>query len=341
MASPRSRSKPRRVAVLYNHDVGARADVADVAQAAVDVEGALRELGHEPHRLPVGGPAPVQTLVAAIARLREQDTDLVFNLCEAVGGQAQHEPLVPHLLELAGLPYTGSGPLALGLALRKDRARVQLGAAGVPIAGGVVYEAMPQRPPPLRFPLIAKLAGEDASLGIDCGSVVRDFPSLRKQVRRLLDAHPGPVLVEEFIAGREIYVSLVGGKALPPHEIDFSAMPADCPPIVTYDAKWKPGSNEDLGSRPTRAEKLEGLAELLPALAQRAFFALGLADYARIDFRVDTVGHPYVIDVNPNCDLSAGAGVARAAGYAGWTYPQLIAGVCDAAWSRHTTRSEA
>ena len=330
-----------RVAVLYNHDEGARTDIADVAAAAVDVAGALRELGHETELAPIGGPAPVQALVARIARMRDAEIDLVFNLCEAVAGQSKHEPLVPHLLSLAGLPHTGSGPLSLGLALRKDRARVLLGAAGVPIASGVTLGAIPTRSPPLRYPLIAKLANEDASVGIDRGSVATDFTALKQQVKKLLAKYPGPVLVEEFIAGREIYVSIVGDTALPPHEIDFSAMPKECPPIVTFDAKWKPGSAEDLGSRPTRAENLHELAELLPAIAMRAFHALELSDYARIDFRVNDAGHPYVIDVNPNCDLSESAGMARAARYASWSYPRLIGEICNAAWARTSKSPEA
>ena len=211
-----------------------------------------------------------------------------------------------------------------------------LAGAGVPIAAGVCYETPPRRAPPLQFPLIVKLAGEDASTGIDRGSVVQDFAALKRRVEALLARHPGPILVEEFIAGREIYVSLVGATptALPLHEIDFTAMPASCPPIVTYVGKWNPGSPEDLGSRSVRATKLGSLAEALPQLATRAFRALDLRDYARVDFRVDGHGVPHVIDVNPNCDLSAGAGMARAAGFARWTHTQLVDKICQSAMMR-------
>ena len=333
--SPRSRGL--RVAVLYNHDPDAPADVADVEHAAADIEASLGEAGYRPTKVAVDGTAPLPALTRAIEALVRARTELVFNLCEAVGGRSAHEPLVPHLLELAGLPYTGSGPLGLGLALRKDRARRLLAGAGVPSAAGTQYDAVPRRAPPLTFPLFVKLAGEDASVGIDAGSVVHDFHALARRVDALLGRYTGPVLVEEFIPGREIYVSLVGPgpTALPPHEIDFSGMPAECPPIVTYAGKWDPASPESLGSQPVRARRLGRLGPELAAIARRAFAALGLCDYARVDFRVDVAGRPFVIDVNPNCDLSAGAGMARAARFGGWSHAELVDRICRSALARH------
>jgi D-alanine-D-alanine ligase len=322
--------------VLFNHDPDAPADVADVAHAAADIESSLRAAGYRASLVPLDGDAPLRAIVRAIEALRDARIDLVFNLCEAIGGRSAHEPLLPHLLELAGLPYTGSGPLGLGLALRKDRARLVLVGAGVPIAAGMQYDEVPRRAPPLTFPLFCKLAGEDASVGIDAGSVVHDFHALSRRVDALLARYSGPVLVEEFIPGREIYVSLVGPGplALPPHEIDFSAMPAECPPIVTYAGKWDPSSPESLGSQPVRARRLGRLGPELAAIARRTFLALGLSDYARVDFRVDVAGRPFVIDVNPNCDLSTGAGMARAASFAGWSHAELVDRICRSALAR-------
>jgi D-alanine-D-alanine ligase len=329
-----------RVAVLYNHDPGAPADVADVERAARDVATALEEGGHRGQLVAVDGEGGARALVKAIDALSSSRVDLVFNLCEAVGGKSAHEPLVPHLLELAGLTFTGSGPLGLGLALRKDRARLVLSGAAVPIPAGTQYDAVPRRAPPLVFPLFCKLAAEDASVGIDAGSVVHDLQSLARRVDSLLARYPGPVLVEEFIPGREIYVSLVGPgpKALPPHEIDFSGMPAECPAIVTYAGKWDPASPESIGSQPVRARKLGRLGPQLASIARRAFAALGLRDYARVDFRVDVAGRPFVIDVNPNCDLSAGAGMARAASFGGWSHAELVDRICRSAMLRSIGR---
>ena len=339
-AARRARTPALRVAVLHNRDAGAPTDVADVEHAADDVERALDAAGHTAVRVPVDGGAPLTALPKALAAMRAARVELVFNLCEAVGGQSRHEPLVPHLLELVGLPYTGSPPLGLALALRKDRARLLLVGAGVPVPAGTAYDAPPRRAPPLTFPLMVKLAGEDASVGIDGGSVVHDLAGLARRVAALLGRYPGPVLVEEFVPGREIYVSLVGAvpTALPAHEIDFSEMPTGAPAIVTYAGKWDPASPDFGGSRSVRARRLGSLAAVLPAIAQRAERALGLRDYARVDFRVDVAGRPYVIDVNPNCDLSAGAGIARAAGFAGWTHADLIDEICRAAWVRAVPR---
>jgi D-alanine-D-alanine ligase len=322
--------------VLFNRDPDAPADVADVAQAAVDVENSLRVAGYQARCVPLDGAAPLRAIVRGVEALRTARTDLVFNLCEAIGGRSAHEPLLPHLLELAGLPYTGSGPVGLGLALRKDRARLLLAGAGVPIPAGMQYDEVPRRAPPLTFPLFCKLAGEDASVGIDAGSVVHNFHALARRIDVLLARYSGPILVEEFIPGREIYVSLVGPGpfALPPHEIDFSAMPAECPPIVTYAGKWDPSSPESLGSQPVRARRLGRLGPELAAIARRAFSALDLSDYARVDFRVDVAGRPFVIDVNPNCDLSTGAGMARAAAFAGWSHAQLVDRICRSALAR-------
>lgn len=333
---PDARRRGLRVAVLYNRELDAAVDVADVEGAARDVAAGLDEAGHHSRQQPVDAQPPLRALVQAVEAMRDAGTELVFNLCEAVAGRTAHEPLVPHVLELAGLPYTGSGALGLALALRKDRARVLLAGAGVPIPAGTSYTAPPKRAPPLQFPLFVKLAGEDASVGIDAGLVVHDFGGLARRVAALLERYPGPVLVEEFVPGREIYVSLVGPSptALPPHEIDFSGMPADCPPIVTYAGKWDPRHPESLGSQPMRARRLGKLGPELAAIARRAFLALGLSDYARVDFRVDVAARPYVIDVNPNCDLSTGAGMARAAGFAGWSYAELIDRICQAAIAR-------
>jgi D-alanine-D-alanine ligase len=313
----RSRRK-LSVAVVHNRDAGGRADVTDVELAATDVASALRERGHAAQVVALDGS------LEGLQALRSLHVDLVFNLCEALAGESRHEPVVPHLCELLGLPYTGSAPLGLALALRKDLSRVLLGAAGVPVASGVALSE-PRGKLPLGFPRIVKPAAEDASVGIDRGSVVHDEKATKARVAALLASHAGPILVEEYIAGREVYVSLVGTplEALPPHEIDFSRMPEGCPPIVTWAGKWVADSPENTGSKPIEAKLTRSLRGMLFGLATRAAEVLGLRDYARVDFRIDG-DRPYVIDVNPNCDLSRNAGMARAAAAVGMDYSALV-----------------
>jgi D-alanine-D-alanine ligase len=335
------------ILVLHNRDFAAADDPefasrADVENAARDVARALASRGHEVETLPV--PCDPLDAVALVADVVARAPDLVFNLCESLGGDARHEAVLPSLFELAGVRYTGSGPLALGTALRKDRTKALLRALAVPTprAAVSVDGTLPAGLPPL--PCIVKPAREDASTGIWLKSVVKTPRELAARVAEVHARYRQPVLVEEFIDGRELYVSLVGNgdalTALPMHEVDFSAMPAGAPHIVTYAGKWEPSSQEYKGTRSVRAEVSDDVAARCAAAARAAFFALELSDYARVDLRLAADGTPYVIDVNPNCDLSDGAGVCRAASFGGLAYPDLIERVVAAAMARYEKASK-
>jgi D-alanine-D-alanine ligase len=134
--------------------------------------------------------------------------------------------------------------------------------------------------------------------------------------------------VERYVEGRELNVSLVGfpaARVLPLSEIDFSGLPAGIPQIVSYDAKWSTGSLEDMGTRPVLHPQLPpGVAARVRRVAADAFRALGLRDYGRVDIRLSPSGTPFVVDVNPNCDLSRNAGMARAASAVGMDYATLV-----------------
>ena len=334
------------ILVLHNRDFAAADDPefasrADVENAARDVARALASRGHEVETLPV--PCDPLDAVALVADIVARAPDLVFNLCESLGGDARHEAVLPSLFELAGVRYTGSGPLALGTALRKDRTKALLRALAVPTprAAVSVDGSLPAELPPL--PCIVKPAREDASTGIWLKSVVKTPRELAARVAEVHARYRQPVLVEEFIDGRELYVSLVGNgdalTALPMHEVDFSAMPAGAPHIVTYAGKWEPSSQEYKGTRSVRAEVSDDVAARCAAAARAAFFALELSDYARVDLRLAADGTPYVIDVNPNCDLSDGAGVSRAASFGGLSYHDLIERIVAAATARYDKAS--
>jgi D-alanine-D-alanine ligase len=339
-------SRRLRILVVHNRDFAAAdhpefASRADVENAARDVARALASRGHAVETLPV--PASALDAVAVAGEVVARAPDLVFNLCESLAGDASHEAVLPSLFELAGVRYTGSGPLALATALRKDRTKALLRARGVPTPAAAVSTdgTLPAELPPL--PCIVKPAREDASTGIWLRSVCRTQRELAARVAEVHARYRQPVLIEEFIRGRELYVSLLGNgetlTALPMHEVDFSAMPAGAPHIVTYDGKWDPSSQEYKGTRSVRAEVTPDLAERCAVAARAAFVALELSDYARVDLRLGADGTPYVIDVNPNCDLSDGAGVCRAASFGGMTYPELIDRVVAAALARHKKAS--
>jgi D-alanine-D-alanine ligase len=310
---------------------------ADVENAARDVAAALARGGWNVET----AAAPDDALEAArfAGEIAARGPALVFNLCESLAGDARHEAVLPSLFELCRVRYTGSGPLALGTALRKDRTKAILRAHGVPTPAGFVSDGeLPAELPP--FPLIVKPTREDASTGIWLRSVVYDAAECQARVDEIVARYGQPALVEEFIDGRELYVSLIGNgdalTALPMHEVDFSLMPVGAPRIVTYDGKWVPTSEEYIGTRSVQAAPLaDGQAARCAQMARAAFAALELRDYARVDLRLGSDGTPYVIDVNPNCDLSDGAGVCRAASFAGIAYPELIERVVEAALARY------
>ena len=145
--------------------------------------------------------------------------------------------------------------------------------------------------------------------------MVYDEATLRERVDEVITMFKAPCLVEEYIEGREFNVALLGypqARVLPLQEIDFSNLPSDQPRIVSYDAKWRTGSVEDLGTQPVmHPDLLPAHAARLRKAATEACRAVGVRDYGRVDVRLSNSGIPYVIDVNPNCDLSPDAGYAR------------------------------
>jgi D-alanine-D-alanine ligase len=330
-ARPRPpKRKPVRVAVLFNVDYedsspdgdpgyAARADVGQVAQA---IARELDDGQHVVHLVPVDG-----DLAELRERLAAIDPDCAFNLCESLAGDTRLESAVPLILELLGIPFTGSPPEALRHALYKDRVKRRLEAAGVPTPRACVM-ASPSDPCPLDFPLIVKPVREDGSVGISSKSVVRTEEELRAVVGDLVTKLRQPCLVEQFVPGRELNVALFGypaARVLPLSEIDFTGLPEGTPPIVSYDAKWSEGSPEDVGTRPVLHPVLPpATAARVRRVAAEAFRAIGVRDYGRVDVRLAPNGVPYVIDVNPNCDLSQHAGMARAAAAVGMDYSALV-----------------
>ncbi|HEY3594025.1 MAG TPA: hypothetical protein VGL13_09125, partial [Polyangiaceae bacterium] len=185
----------------------------------------------------------------------------------------------------------------------------------------------PNDPCDLPLPAIVKPAREDGSAGIWARSVVHDEASLRERVAEVIDLFKAPCIVEQYIDGREFNVALLGfpqPRVLPLQEIDFTELPPEQPRVVTYDAKWRTGSVDDLGTQPVMHPDLPTtVAARIRRAATEACRAVGVRDYGRVDIRVSPAGIPYVIDVNPNCDLSPDAGYARAAGSVGIDYPAL------------------
>ena len=332
-----------RVACLFNNDFesipGAGVDAAAVRASAESICTALRDAGHTASLVSLQG----RDLVAVLGRLEAEKPDLVFNLCESLCGVAANEVAVPAVLDLFGLAYTGSNAAALALALDKPRTKDVLLGRGIPTPPyrtmATVEEIERVAAEPLDYPWFLKLANEDASVGITEANVLADGAALAARAKALLAEFGSPLIAERYVPGREVNVTLLGSGAdlrvLPLHEIDFAAMPAGRPHIVSYAAKWDETHVDYAGTKPVPIRDASpALLAAIERTARDAWDAVGLRDYGRVDLRVDAGGTPWVIDVNPNCDISPDAGVARAAASAGWDFPTLISTIAELALRR-------
>ncbi|MCC6808609.1 MAG: ATP-grasp domain-containing protein [Deltaproteobacteria bacterium] len=323
-------SKKKTIVVLYNvdytpeqGDYAARADVEKTAHAVAAAIAASDDYS--------------SALVAAtgrqldfIERIQMLKPASVFNLCETLDAGAGNEVFVPALLDLLRIPYTGNGVLAVSTALRKDRTKRLLESLGISTPRAKTYTSVPKAKPEFGFPAILKPNAEDGSLGISSTSVVHDLAQFKRQAKELFRTYKQPVLCEQYVEGREIIVPLledgVGDfEALPWSEIDFSHMPKALPRIVTYAGKWEPSSDEYRGST-TRINPTvkPALKKKIADTARGAFVALECKGYARVDMRISQAGEPYVIDVNPNCDLSPHGGFFRSCKKAGMSYADMV-----------------
>jgi D-alanine-D-alanine ligase len=272
-------------------------------------------------------------VATTVESLRRESPDLVFNIAESFGGKSALESNVAGLLNLLDLQYTGSSPAGLLLAGDKSLTKKVLLAHGIQTPqAATVFRGALDFAGELTFPVIVKPPQEDASLGISAASVVHGIKELFERIDALQSEYHQPVLVEQFIEGREFYVGVLGNanaEALPVIEMDFSGFPDDKPKIASWEAKWgddgEGSGAEYAGSRSIFPVGLDAdLDERMKAAAIDAFHALRLRDYGRIDMRVSPSGEVFVIEVNPNCYLERESEFARAAKQQGLEYPQLL-----------------
>lgn len=276
-----------------------------------------------------------------IAFLEEKEPDLIFNLCESVGNESIHEMHVAGIYELMGVPYTGAGAYALGTCLNKKRTKEILSFYKIATPRFVLFKSMSEVTMDdfdLNFPLIVKPSFEDASVGIDNESVVDNVAALRKRIRHVLQNLDQPALVEEYIEGRELNVAIIGNKrpiVLPISEIDFSTLPENYPKIVTYNAKWVEGTAEYDGTKGVcPANVPPEIEKKAKEIALKSYKIMGLRDYGRVDMRLDKKGQLFVLEVNPNPDISDSAGFARSARVYGLTPVEAINRIVEYAMER-------
>jgi len=314
-----------KVVVLFDgiSALGKSPDLA-ILETVEAAEAILTADGHEPVRIPVNPDA------RWVERVRRAKPDLAFNLCEGIDGVASLEASVISSLELLGIPYTGSSSWTTSICLRKHVVNTMLEAAHLPVPRfGVARIGEPL--PTVGFPAICKPAAEDASLGVEQRSVVKSSRALGARITEM-HAEWDDVLVQRFVAGREVNVGILGDRVLPVAEIDFSAMPDEYWRIVSYRSKWQTGSDEDVGSVPRcPADLPEELVAELGRIALAAWRVVGGKGYGRVDLRIDENMRPWILEVNANPDFSPTAGLARMARTAGIDYAAMVRLVCEQA----------
>jgi D-alanine-D-alanine ligase len=280
----------------------------------------------------------------AVGALRREQPDLVFNIAESFAGKSALESNVAGLLNLLDLRYTGSSPAGLLLAGDKSLTKKVLMAHGIQTPqAATVFRGALDFAGELTFPVIVKPPQEDASLGISAASVVHGIKELLERIHALQAEYRQPVLVEQFIEGREFYVGVLGNanaEALPVIEMDFTGFPEGKPRIASWEAKWGDDGDgsgaEYAGTRSIFPVSLDAELEArMKAVALEAFHALRLRDYGRIDLRVSPSGEIYVIEVNPNCYLERESEFARAAREHGLSYPELCGRIMELAMARY------
>jgi D-alanine-D-alanine ligase len=305
----------------------------DKKEVEEEVADALTKLGHEPVMYEIDG------TIKSLLGLARVDCDLVFNLVESFADDDTADFKIAGFLELIGKKYTGSGTHGLMLAQDKAIAKKIFAFHGIHTPTfAKSFRGRLDFSHDLEFPVIVKPAREDGSIGIEFSAVVNSIRELMERMDWLHAHFDSPVLIEEYIDGREMYVGVLGNdkpEALPVVELDLSKLPDGTPRIAAAEVKWGKGTKAYRDTKSAIASDLsEETMATLQQTAVAAYQALELRDYGRVDMRLQADGRVHVIEVNPNPWLSSRAEFAMAARKSGRTYNQLIEEIVELTSSR-------
>ncbi len=311
-----------RVAIVYDgcNYSETKPDQACQYDIVENLTQSLDSLGYESIPTPV-----LKDISTFLEELYRSKPDVVFNICESIFGRTEDEMKMAAILDTTPFPYTGSGPIALGLAQDKGLSKSILQYANIPTPQFFVVHKISElvTMSSLEFPLIVKPVREDGSSGIEENAVVNNLQELASRVEFTFQEFKQEALVEKFIDGRELNVALLGNgeyECLPISEIVFSGGTKVC----GYKAKWVETSVEYSETTPCCPAKLkEDIREKSEDIAKRAARTHKCRGYTRIDIRLSSKEVPYVIDVNPNPDLSRDSGIVRSSKAAGLTYADM------------------
>ena len=323
-------SKLRVLALVHRHLIPPETveDGADITAAPwrteYDVVSTLTAMGHEVRVL------AVHDDLGDIRRASEEwKPHIAFNLLEGFDDIVIFDQNVVSHLELLKLPYTGCNPRGLVLALDKSRSKKLLAYHRIPVPEfDVVRMGRPvRRPKRLAFPLIVKSLTQEASIGISQASVVDSDEKLKERVAFIHESIGTAAIVEQYVEGRELYVGILGNQALqalPVWELFFTNMPEGTRRIATDRVKWSVKYQKKYGIDSGAADLAPGLAEGIQHICKRAFRALELSGYARIDLRLDESGRVWVLEANPNPQIAKGEDFAASAGRVGLSYETVL-----------------
>ncbi len=290
---------------------------------------ALRTAGHEA--------SPFEGDGELISRLSEfmpcdadgQPTGLVFNMAYGIQGDCRYTH-IPAMLEMAGVPYTGSAPMGHALCLDKVLTKTLLREAAVPTPDWLVADRPIDDPGSLTFPLIVKPRHESTSYGL---RIVHDGPAMKAAIEHIIDTYNQAALIETYIDGQEVNVGLLGNdpvEAMPPVELDFGTRALK---LDTWDDKYHKSADEPEKRCPARVSP--ALDRQLKHIAAETFRLTHCRDYGRVDIRIDKTGHPFILEINSMASLGLGGSYVRAANRLGMDFEALIARIVDVAHERY------
>lgn len=321
------------VLLLFNLDLTwSENEKEEVLNVTSQLDDAIRSLGYRTIQVPVTG-SDLDSVFADYDPLEH----IVFNWCEIIPGIDHSEPLVAKYLEEKGYTFTGASSAAISLAQDKIRIKQLMDDSGILTPDWRIF-ARTSKTKWKRFPAIVKTTREHCSEGIDRNSVVMNEAELTERVKYIWEKYRQPAMVEDFIDGRELHVSLWENGAidmLPPAEMEFSSFLDKHDHICSYEAKFIPGSESynkinTILPAPLSEEELHKLENI----SKDAFVAAGCRDYARMDIRLKD-GKFYVIDINPNSDISPDTSTIAAAEIAGFSYGEFGSRIIEHAAQRH------
>ncbi|MBI4348404.1 MAG: ATP-grasp domain-containing protein [Elusimicrobia bacterium] len=309
----------------------------DLTSVGLNIQKALESKGHKVTFFDMNEtPLPFDKIAQA-------DVDLVFNVCERINNSSLLEPHAAAMLDCLGIPYTGSNPLSLAMCIDKIKVKKILEYHQIPTPKfDYVFAKDDDIREDLRYPLIVKPANTDNSIGISNKSVVTSLKDLKTQVNFIIDELRRPALIEEFIEGDEVDVSIMGNeervKVLPLSRSLFNEMPPGFWGIYPFKAKWAEDPVYEKIKIERPAKYSQKITALISEICLDAYNIFDCHDYARIEVRVDRQGNPYVLEINPNPSINRGDCVPNCAEMIGLSYEGFIEEIMKEAILRYQAR---